>query len=87
MAGRKHKSRTYRRIFTKTPSGTVIHYKKRKPSKAKCAVCKKVLLGVASERKYKMMNMPKSQKRVSRKYGGNLCSKCARKKIISEARQ
>lgn len=87
MVEGKHKSKTYRKVFVKTPGGnTATHYRKRKPSAAKCASCGAVLSGVPRERPYKMQNMPKTKKRPERIYGGNLCSKCSRKKIISEAR-
>ena len=78
----KLKSRTFRRIFKKTPGGkTKLHYTLRKPKKAKCAKCGDVLKGITNERPKKMQNIPKSQKTVSRPYGGNLCSRCMRKTI------
>ncbi|MBI2129611.1 50S ribosomal protein L34e [Candidatus Woesearchaeota archaeon] len=78
----KTKSRTFRRVFVKTPGGkTVIHYEKRKPSKAHCANCGSVLSGVPRERPFKMMKMGKTEKRPERPYGGMLCSKCMRLKI------
>lgn len=84
MVAGKHKSNTFRKIFVKVPGGnTNVQYRKKKPAKAKCADCGAVLQGVARERPYKMQNMPKSQKRPTRPYGGKLCSKCTRKKIIS----
>lgn len=88
MVTGKHKSRTFRRIFVKTPGGrTTLHYKKRKPSKAKCGKCGTVLKGVARQRPYKMKNMPKTAKRPSRPYGGVLCSRCLRRLMISKARE
>jgi large subunit ribosomal protein L34e len=87
MVGGKHKSRTMRRVFTRTPkAGSVLRFKKRKPSKAKCAGCGGVLAGVPRERPYKMQNMPKTAKRPERPYGGVLCSACSRKEIIKKAR-
>ena len=87
MVSGKHKSRTLRRIFVKTPGGrNVIHYKKRKPAKAKCGKCGSVLKGVARERPYKMRKMAKSKKRPTRPYGGVLCSKCMRKLFVGKAR-
>lgn len=83
----KKKSRTLRRVSTKLPGGkTVIHYKPRKPGKAKCAECGAELKGVPRELSSKMKNMPKTKKRPSRPYGGNLCSKCMRKKILEKAK-
>jgi len=88
MPAGRYKSRTLRRVFVKTPgSRTVLHYRKRKPKNAKCGSCGAVLKGVPRERPYKMKKMAKSKKRPSRIYGGNLCSGCARKKIIEKARK
>jgi len=82
MPAGRHKSRSMRRVYTKLPGNkVVIHYKKRKPSKAECAVCGAPLHGVPRERPYKMQNMAKTKKRPSRPYGGVLCSKCMRAKL------
>ncbi len=82
MVSGRFKSKTFRKVFKRTPSGknVVIHILK-KPNKAKCAKCKGILRGIARERPTKMQNMPKSQKTVSRPYGGNLCSRCMRETI------
>ena len=86
MVEGKKKSRTLRRVYVKTPGGrNVVHYRARKPSAAKCK-CGAVLKGVPRERPAKMMKMSKSKKTVSRPYGGNLCSKCMRLKMIEKAR-
>ncbi len=88
MPAGRYKSRTFRRVYTKTPGGrTVLHYSKRKPGKAKCASCGIQLAGVPRERPYKMQNMPKTKKRPERPYGGYLCSKCMRLKIIEGIRK
>ncbi len=81
------KSRKMRRVYVKTPGGkTVLHHRMRKPAKAHCAGCRKVLAGVPREFPSKMANMPKTAKRPERKYGGNLCTACARKLLKSKAR-
>ena len=81
------KSRTFRRVFVKTPGAeTKIHYRKRKPSKAKCGGCGVELKGVPRERPYRMQNMPKTAKRPERPFGGVLCSKCMRKEIVARSR-
>jgi large subunit ribosomal protein L34e len=87
MVSGKYKSRTFRRVFTKTATKTVIHYKRRRPSKPVCASCGTVLKGVHNLLPYKMKNMPKTKKRPSRAFGGVLCSKCSRDKIKQEARK
>lgn len=87
MVSGRHKSRTFRRVFVKTTSGkSKISYRKRKPAKSKCGLCGAELKGVVRARPYLRKNMPKSSKRPSRPYGGNLCSKCMRKSLIARAR-
>ena len=81
------RSRSLRRVSIRTPGGkTVVHYRKRKPSKATCGSCGAFLPGVPRERPFKMMRMAKSSKRPERPYGGVLCSRCMRQKTISDAR-
>jgi large subunit ribosomal protein L34e len=88
MTKPNRRSRTFRRVYRKTPGGkTVLQYKKRQPARAVCAECGAVLAGVPRERPYKMQRMPKTKKRPERPYGGVLCSKCTRKKMIAKARQ
>ena len=75
-------------IYRRTPGGRVtVLCKRRKPSPAKCAICGKPLQGVIREPAYWLKSEPKQRKKVSRKYGGYLCSGCARKVIAREARQ
>ncbi len=82
------KSRTQKRIFKKTPGGrTVVHYRKSRPSRPKCGECGAILHGVPAKRKNGLSKMSKTQKRPSRPYGGVLCSKCMRKRIVEEARK
>jgi len=83
----RHKSRTLRRVFVRTPGAkNTLTYRKRAPSKAKCADCGAVLAGVIRARPHVMKKTSKSSKKPTRPYGGNLCSKCSRKKIIEKAR-
>lgn len=82
------RSRSLRKVYRKVSGGRVsIHYKKRKPSAAKCGNCGAVLKGVPRELPYKMRSMAKTKKRPERPYGGVLCSKCMRQKIIDKFRQ
>jgi len=80
-------NRSFRKVKVKLAASVTTQYKKRKPSKAKCAGCGKELKGVPRERPYKMQNMAKTKKRPERPYGGNLCSKCMREKIKEGIRQ
>jgi len=79
------KSRTFRRVFVKTPKGVKIDYKKRKPSKKLCPSCGSVLKGVLIERISKN-KVAKTKKRPERAFGGVLCSSCARREIIKRNR-
>ncbi len=64
--------------FKRTPRGkTKKVWKKKKPGKQKCAICKKILHGVphgktATQRK----KLSKSKKRPSAFFGGVICGKC-----------
>ena len=81
------RSRSLRRLQVKVPGGrTILHYKERKPGKAKCGSCRSLLKGVPRERNLKMHKLPKTKKRSTRPYGGNLCSKCTRSLIVEKAR-
>lgn len=85
--GKFKSKKSYRLVFVKVPGGrTVTQYRKKKPSKAKCAGCGAVLSGVPRERPYKMQNMSKTQKRPERPFGGYYCSKCTKKAMIKKAR-
>lgn len=82
MVEGKLKSRTKRRVYIKTPGGkNKILYKKRNMGKIKCGNCGGELHGIPRMIRSKFRSIPKSKKRVERLYGGNLCSRCMRKKI------
>jgi len=82
-----YKSRTFRRIRVRTPGGkNVLHYERRKPAKAKCAVCRAELKGISCNIPSKIKKMSKSQKTVARPYS-NMCSACMRNLIKKEARK
>ncbi|MBD3203073.1 50S ribosomal protein L34e [Candidatus Woesearchaeota archaeon] len=83
----RFKSRSFKRKKKKLPGGNnKIHYRKKKPGKAKCRDCGNVLKGVPRKRPTKMKNMARSKKRPKRPFGGVLCSKCTRKLIKKETR-
>ncbi|MAG38750.1 50S ribosomal protein L34e [Candidatus Woesearchaeota archaeon] len=85
-AGNK-KSRTFRKIFKRTPGGkNVIHYEKRKPKSPKCSVCGKQLIGIPRLSDKKLQKTAKSKKRPERPYGGRLCGSCLKVKLIKEVR-
>lgn len=84
----RYRSRSYKRTFKKTPGGrTVLHYKKKKPSKHICAECNKPLHAVPRGRPYEIGKLSKSKKRPNRPYGGYLCPECTRRLFKKEARK
>jgi large subunit ribosomal protein L34e len=87
MVEGKKRSRTFRRVFVKTPGGrTIIHYKKRKPQKPHCAACKNVLPGVVRARAAVVKQHAKTERRPERPFAGMLCSRCMRQEFVRKAR-
>ena len=88
MPQQPFRTRSLRRVKIRTPGGKLkISYRQRKPSKAKCMICKKQLPGIPREIPVKLKKLSRTQKRPSRPYAGMLCSSCMRRKIIEKARQ
>ena len=76
------RSRSVKRVAKRTPGGRlVIHFKKKRAGYAKCAICKRELHGVARGRSSEIRKLPRNRRRVSRPYGGYLCSACMRAEI------
>ncbi len=76
------RTRLLRKVKKTTPGGKrVIHYEKRRPNPAVCAICKKPLKGVPRLRPSELKKLPKTKKRPERPYGGYLCSSCMKSQI------
>ncbi|AWR97306.1 50S ribosomal protein L34e [Acidianus sulfidivorans JP7] len=74
MVSPKLRSRSYRKIHVRLPSGkSVIHYERKKNNTAKCQICGKELFSVDTN---KITNLSKSEKRPNRIFGGVLCHEC-----------
>ena len=87
MPAGKHKSRSLRRVFVKTPGGkTVLHYRKRTPNAAHCYKCGAQLPGIPRLRPAKMKNLAKTKKRPERPYGGVLCTRCSKAMFKEKAK-
>ncbi len=78
---KQQKSRKGTRIIkNRTKTGkTAVRYVKKKPKQAACARCGVRLQGVPRGSPVALGKMTRSRRRVSRKYGGVLCSACVRK--------
>ncbi|NOZ59060.1 MAG: 50S ribosomal protein L34e [Euryarchaeota archaeon] len=76
------RSRSLKRVAKRTPGGRLVfHFRKKRPGYAKCAICKRELHGLPRGRSSEVRRLPRSRRRVSRPYGGYLCSSCMRAEI------
>ncbi len=65
----------------------MIHYEKRKPGPARCAICGRPLNGVPRLRPVELRKLPKVQRRPERPYGGVICPSCLTRLLKREARR
>uniref|UniRef100_A0A7C4FHI6 Large ribosomal subunit protein eL34 n=1 Tax=Ignisphaera aggregans TaxID=334771 RepID=A0A7C4FHI6_9CREN len=80
------RSRSYRRICKRTPSGrTVVNYERRRKTLMRCARCGAVLNGVPITDDLRR-KLPKSSKRPERIFGGVLCPNCLKRVLKSVVR-
>lgn len=78
------RSRSLRRVQVRTPGGaTVTRYEKKRNGVAVCAICKKPLHGVKTNKVYKFS---KTEKRPERPYGGYVCHSCLEKLLKASIR-
>ncbi|GAW78943.1 60S ribosomal protein L34 [Plasmodium gonderi] len=67
----------------RTPGGRLtIHVVKKKAGKPKCADCKMAIQGVKALRPADNQRARKKDRKVSRAYGGSICAKCIRERIM-----
>ncbi|BFZ02771.1 hypothetical protein BsWGS_05810 [Bradybaena similaris] len=72
-----------RRKVSKTPGGKLVYLYQKKLAKTPiCGDYKTKLRGVRSVRPHKLSALSKRQKTVTRAYGGSLCHKAVRERII-----
>jgi large subunit ribosomal protein L34e len=77
MVRRSFRTRSRKKVKVRTPGGrTVTHFRAEKAKKAVCGRCGVTLSGVATGSATFMGNLPASQKRPARPYGGVLCPGC-----------
>ncbi|HHQ45083.1 MAG TPA: 50S ribosomal protein L34e [Candidatus Altiarchaeales archaeon] len=77
MVEPKKRSRSVKKVKTRTPGGrTVTHYKAKKHSKNVCGRCSAVLKGVASGGPAEVRKTTRSAKGPAKPYSGVLCTKC-----------
>ncbi|RUM47877.1 MAG: 50S ribosomal protein L34e [Hyperthermus sp.] len=82
-----YRSRSLRRVYVRLPGGrTVVHYERRRPKQARCAVCGRPLNGVPRLRPSALRKLPLTKKRPERMYGGVLCAVCLEKLLKKSIR-
>ncbi|MCD6559736.1 50S ribosomal protein L34e [Palaeococcus sp. (in: euryarchaeotes)] len=81
-----YRSRSWRRKYVRTPGGRVtIHFERRKPKVAHCAMCGRPLNGIPRGRPSEIGKLSKTQKRPERPMP-HLCPECMRKVIKAQVR-
>lgn len=79
-------SKKMRKIKLKSPGGeTLISFKRKKPSYAKCKLCGKKL-NIPKMNVKKLKNLPKTKKRPERPFP-ELCSRCMRNHFRNKVRE
>lgn len=73
-----YRSRSVKRRSVKAVKRTRQHFRRKKEGLPVCAECGAVLHGVKNKKK---------SKRPSRKYGGYLCHKCLKEKLVESVRK
>ncbi|MCL7392114.1 MAG: 60S ribosomal protein L34 [Thaumarchaeota archaeon] len=77
------RTRSRKRKKVRTPGGRlVIHYFDERPGAPRCGICGKLLHGIRVESPSKTS---KSERTVSRIYGGNVCASCLRNALTNFA--
>ena len=79
------RTRSKKRVQKKVPGGrTTIHYEKEKSKPAKCFRCGQMLHGIPRCHPSELRKLTRSQRRIMRMYGGQLCANCLRE-LLKEA--
>ncbi len=80
-----HRTRSKAKVYVRTPGGrTVIHYRRRRKGRARCAMCGKPLHGTVVS--FEARWLPLTAKRPERPYGGYVCASCLSKGIAEAVR-
>jgi len=78
-----YRTRSNRLAPVKTPGGKLVgHILAKQAHRPSCGDCGKSLNGIPARRPFQYKSMSKSSKRVTRAYGGSVCSPCVRSRIM-----
>lgn len=83
-----YRTRSWRRVKRVTPGGElVVHYEKRRPGKARCAICGRELHGVPALRPFQLSKLAKTMRRPEIMYGGVVCPQCLARGLRESVRE
>ncbi|XP_017780780.1 PREDICTED: 60S ribosomal protein L34-like [Nicrophorus vespilloides] len=78
-----YNTKSNKRHIVRTPGGKLVYqYLKKNRKVPKCGQCKEKLRGITPSRPLERTRMSKRLKTVQRTYGGVLCHKCVKEKIV-----
>ncbi len=78
------RTRSKKRVQKKLPGGrATTHYKKEKSKPARCSRCGQTLHGIPRYHPSELRKLTRSQRRIMRMYGGQLCANCL-KELLKE---
>lgn len=78
-----YNTRSNRRRVVRTPGGRLVYlYMKKQRSVPRCGQCKEKLKGIQPTRPSERPRLSRRLKTVSRSFGGVLCHKCLKEKIV-----
>ncbi|VEN64714.1 unnamed protein product [Callosobruchus maculatus] len=78
-----YNTKSNRRRIVRTPGGKLVYQYLKKPKKIpRCGQCKDRLRGIIPARSQERSRLCRRKKTVKRAYGGVLCHKCVKEKII-----
>ncbi|EFN77532.1 60S ribosomal protein L34 [Harpegnathos saltator] len=78
-----YNTKSNRRRVVRTPGGKLVYQYLKKPKKIpRCGQCKDKLRGIQPARPMERSRMCRRKKTVKRVYGGVLCHKCVKERIV-----
>ncbi|RZF38163.1 hypothetical protein LSTR_LSTR005524 [Laodelphax striatellus] len=78
-----YNTKSNRRRIVRTPGGRLVYQYLKKPKKIpRCGQCKEKLRGIQPARPMERSRLSRRKKMVKRAYGGVLCHKCLKEKIV-----
>jgi large subunit ribosomal protein L34e len=83
----RHRTRSKKRVYKTLPGGRkTIHYKSEVISSSRCSLCGRQIGGIPQGSLSKIRKLTRTEKRISRPYGGKLCYKCLKDALKQAAR-